>query len=228
MAWLIDVLLVLILVAGVAIGYRQGLVKMLISFLVIAVALGAAYAACAPAAEWVYGNYLEQKVSKSVDDAILPQNSDTLRLAVEEFLSGSSFGFVGSTMDFDAEEIMKTMTFDSAEQVAQTIKNDVIRPPALVMLKAIAFLFIFLVLWVVLSLLSRLISVGSKLPLVHGVDALAGSLLGLVICAVFCVGLCAIMEISLRVGSVGLVGFTAEMREQTVIYQAVSNLLNLK
>ncbi len=226
MSWIIDLVLVLILAAGIAIGYREGLIKMLIAFVVVAVAFGAAYTACEPLSVMAYDNFLKEKVDRSVDDALLPQSSETIELAVEQFLSGSSFGFVGSTMDFDAAKIVDEMDFSSVEQVAETVKNDVIRPPALAMLKAIAFAFTFLVLWVVLSLVARIIKVGSKLPILHGINALTGSVLGLVISAVLVVGICAIMEVSLKVGSVGLLGFTPEMRDQSMLYRVIANILS--
>lgn len=225
MAVLMDVLLVLIVLAAVAVGYRQGLIKMLITFAVVAVAFGVAYSACPTVAETVYDKFLQTKVSSSVDAAILPQDPENLKQAVTEYLGGTTFGFIGSTMDFDAAEIVDTMVFDSAEQVAESIKNDVIRPPAILMLKAVSFAFMFIVLWVLLSVVARLITAGAKLPVINGLNKLAGGTIGLVIGVVLCVGVCAIVELSLRVGSVGIMGFTPEMRDQTVLYRVVANLL---
>ena len=149
MTILIDVILVLIIAIAAYIGFRKGIVKMLLSFLVIILALVCSWGISSPLANVGYSMFFEQSVSQTVDAALENAKQDAVDEAVEKlFDSGSILGGIGSLVGFDTESVVDSVAGDSLEKVAVTLKEDVIKPPTVLLLRCIVFVLLFILLWI--------------------------------------------------------------------------------
>ncbi len=226
MTILIDVLLVCIIAIAAYIGYRKGIVKMLLSFLVIILALTFAWGLSAPLANGGYSLLFEQSVSDTVDAALENTTQDAVDTAVENlFDSNSVLGGVGALVGFDTQSVVDSVTGDSLEKVATTLKEDVIKPPAVLLLRCIAFLILFILLWIVFSLVAKALNKTAKLPMIKGVNALAGGFVGLIIGVVLCFAFSALLGVVTKINPNGIMGITQITKDNSVVYRFLSDLI---
>ncbi len=226
MTILIDVLLVLIIAVAAYIGYRKGIVKMLLSFLVIIVALACAWGLSAPLAKGGYQLFFEQSVSQTVDAALETTTQDAVDEAVENlFDSDSILGGVGSLVGFDTQSVVDSVTGDSLEKVAVTLKEDVIKPPVVLLLRAIVFILLFVLLWIVLSLVAKALNKTAKLPIIKGVNAWAGGFVGIIIGVVLCFAFSALLGVVTKINPNGILGITQITKDNSVVYRFLSDLV---
>lgn len=226
MTILIDVLLVCIIAVAAYIGYRKGIVKMLLSFLVIVLALVASWGLSAPLANGGYSLLFQQSVSDTVDAALENTTQDAVDTAVENlFDSGSLLGGVGALVGFDTDSVVDSITGDSLEKVAVTLKEDVIKPPVVLLLRCIAFFILFILLWIVFSLVAKALNKTAKLPLIKGVNAIAGGFVGLIIGVVLCFAFSALLGLFTKINPNGILGITQITKENSVVYGFLSDLI---
>ncbi len=226
MTILIDVLLVCIIAVAAYVGYRKGIVKMLLSFLVIILALAVSWGISAPLANGGYSLLFEQNVSDTVDAALENTTQDAVDTAVENLFSeGSILGGVGALVGFDTQSVVDSVTGDSLEKVAATLKEDVIKPPAVLLLRCISFLILFILLWIVFSLVAKALNKTAKLPIIKGVNALAGGFVGLIIGVVLCFAFSALLSLITKINPNGIFGITQITKDNSVVYGFLSDLI---
>ena len=163
MAIFVDIFMAAILLLALVLGVRQGFVQSLARVAIVIVALlGAAWLAqqlAEPAAKW-----LEPVLTVAVDDP---------SLAAAGLLE--TFGFSGDVLD----ELVQSVT-DKAQEMGQTLLTAVVSTVLHSVAYAVVYLLSFLLLLLVLRLLLAPLHLFTKLPVVHGVNAILGGALGLV------------------------------------------------
>ena len=163
-----DLILLALLLIGLVLGWRQGFVQALTRIIVVVAALllasWIAGKLAEPAARWL-SEKLEQRLTAqgNTDDA-------------GEMLA--AFGFEGDTLS----ELVDNAV-EKAQQAGETLLSAVVSTA----LKSAAYAVVYVVSFLLLLLLLRLVltplHLFTKLPVVHGVNALLGGVLGLVKCA---------------------------------------------
>lgn len=223
MSWTIDIILLLIVAVTGFIGYRKGIIKMLLSFVVILVALVLAFHLSAPVSETAYDLLLKKQVDTSVDRALENHTMETVDQAVDKFLGSGSIGFMVGSVDYDAEGAVDTVAGETIQQVSDNLKENVVRPPAVLMLRVICAFILFLLLWFLLNFILRMITRSKKLPFIRTANQLLGAMAGIATGLAICVALCALMDLALTIPSVNLFGITSQVKDQTFIYSFLSS-----
>lgn len=224
MTWLVDVVLILVIAIAGYVGYKKGIVRMLLSFLTIVLALALAFVISAPLADLSYGWFFEKSISATVDAALENQTMETVGTAVEDLLgSDSVIGGLGGLLGFDAKQAVTQATGDTLGEVGRVIKEDIIKPPMTLLLQVLIFILFFVLLWIILSVVARAISRAAKLPLVRGVNAVFGAVVGVITGVVLAFGLCALINLSMEINPNGLFGITEITRENSVVYKFISD-----
>ena len=165
-----DLILLALLLIGLVLGWRQGFVQALTRIIVVVAALllasWIAGKLAEPAARW-----LEPILSEKLEQRLTAQgNTDD----AGEMLA--AFGFEGDTLS----ELVDNAV-EKAQQAGETLLSAVVSTA----LKSAAYAVVYVVSFLLLLLLLRLtpLHLFTKLPVVHGVNALLGGVLGLVKCA---------------------------------------------
>ena len=81
----------------------------------------------------------------------------------------------------------------------------------------------FVLLWLILSAVSRTLGRAARLPLVKGVNAIFGGVIGLTVGALLCLGVCLIINQLLQINPNGIFGITAITRENSVVYRFIND-----
>ena len=174
MAIFVDIVMAAILLLALVLGLRQGFVQSLARVAIVIVALlGAAWLAqqlAEPAANW-----LEPLLTEKIQQKLSGQSVavDDPSLAAAGLLE--TFGFSGDVLD----ELVQSVT-DKAQEMGQTLLNAVVSTVLHSVAYAVVYLLSFLLLLLVLRLLLAPLHLFTKLPVVHGVNAILGGALGLV------------------------------------------------
>ena len=177
MAFFVDIFMAAILLLALVLGIRQGFVQSLARVLIVVTALlGAAWLAdhlAEPAAKWLEPVLTEKLQQRLSGQAIA---ADDPSLAAAGLLE--TFGFSGDALD----ELVQSVT-DKAQEMGQTLLSAVVSTVLQTVAYAVVYLVSFLLLLLLLRLVLTPLHLFTKLPVVHGVNALLGGVLGLVKCA---------------------------------------------
>lgn len=169
----VDLILLALLLIGLVLGWRQGFVQALTRIIVVVAALllasWIAGKLAEPAARW-----LEPILSEKLEQRLTAQgNTDD----AGEMLA--AFGFEGDTLS----ELVDNAV-EKAQQAGETLLSAVVstalKSAAYAVVYVVSFLLLLLLL---LRLVLTPLHLFTKLPVVHGVNALLGGVLGLVKCA---------------------------------------------
>lgn len=175
MAFFVDIFMAAILLLALVLGIRQGFVQSLARVLIVVAALlGAAWLAdhlADPAAKWLEP-VLTEKIEQQLSGQDAAAEGDP-SLAAAGILE--TFGFSGDALD----DMVRSVT-DKAQEMGQTLLSAVVSTVLRTVAYAVVYLVSFLLLLLLLRLLLAPLHLFTKLPVVHGVNALLGGVLGLV------------------------------------------------
>lgn len=174
MAIFVDIFMAACLLLALVLGVRQGFLQSLARVAIIIVALlGAAWLAehlADPAAKWLEP-MLTEKIQQQMDGQ--GAAADDPSLAAAGLLE--TFGFSGEALD----KLVESAT-EKAQEVGQTLLSAVVSTVLRSVAYAVVYLVSFLLLLLLLRLLLAPLHLFTKLPVVHGINAVMGGALGLV------------------------------------------------
>lgn len=174
MAIFVDIFMAACLLLALVLGVRQGFLQSLARVAIIIVALlGAAWLAehlADPAAKWLEP-MLTEKIQQQMDGQAAA--ADDPSLAAAGLLE--TFGFSGEALD----KLVERAT-EKAQEVGQTLLSAVVSTVLRSVAYAVVYLVSFLLLLLLLRLLLAPLHLFTKLPVVHGINAVMGGALGLV------------------------------------------------
>lgn len=174
MAIFVDIFMAACLLLALVLGVRQGFLQSLARVVIVIVALlGAAWLAehlADPAAKWLEP-MLTEKIQQQMDGQAAA--ADDPSLAAAGLLE--TFGFSGEALD----KLVESAT-EKAQEVGQTLLSAVVSTVLRSVAYAVVYLVSFLLLLLLLRLLLAPLHLFTKLPVVHGINAVMGGALGLV------------------------------------------------
>ena len=174
MAIFVDIFMAACLLLALVLGVRQGFLQSLARVAIVIVALlGAAWLAehlADPAAKWLEP-MLTEKIQQQMDGQAAAADDPSLAAAG---LLGT-FGFSGEALD----KLVESAT-EKAQEVGQTLLSAVVSTVLRSVAYAVVYLVSFLLLLLLLRLLLAPLHLFTKLPVVHGINAVLGGALGLV------------------------------------------------
>ena len=165
----VDLALAAVLLIALVMGWRQGFVQALTRILVVVAALllagWIAGKLAEPAARW-----LEPVLTEKLEQRLTAQGNTS---DAGEMLA--AFGFEGDTLSKLVDSAVQ-----KAQQAGETLLSAVVSTALRSAAYAVVYVVSFLLLLVVLRLALSPLHLFTKLPVVHGVNALLGGALGLV------------------------------------------------
>lgn len=174
MAIFVDIFMAACLLLALVLGVRQGFLQSLARVAIVIVALlGATWLAehlADPAAKWLEP-MLTEKIQQQMDGQAAA--ADDPSLAAAGLLE--TFGFSGEALD----KLVESAT-EKAQEVGQTLLSAVVSTVLRSVAYAVVYLVSFLLLLLLLRLLLAPLHLFTKLPVVHGINAVMGGALGLV------------------------------------------------
>ena len=163
MALIADLLIAAALLAAVVIGARRGLLRSLTGLVVVVLASWAADRLADPVA---------QKLSPLVERRIEQKLTQQESASAESVLA--DFGFIGERLQELTQQVVRAAQESGASLLA-ALSQSVAHSVAYTLVYVVSFVLLLLV----LGLLSKPLQLVTKLPVIHGANAVGGGALGL-------------------------------------------------
>ena len=230
MSILIDIAVIALIAVFAFIGYRKGLVKTLLNFAGVFIALIAAFYIASPLSSFVFDTFFIDRIHNGVNKAIVNSAADTVTGAVAAVPDYIKKG--AKALDINVEKVISDSDPESgvsfAEDVAETITQKVARPIVTRLLAIILFIILFVLLRVLIKVIANALNLVARLPGLNLANRTLGAVIGftegLLIAYVCCF---AIMQIAdIKGGS--FLGVSMDTLSDTYIFSKLGGLFDFK
>ena len=230
MSILIDIAVIALIAVFAFIGYRKGLVKTLLNFAGVFIALIAAFYIASPLSSFVFDTFFIDRIHNGVNKAIVNSAADTVTGAVAAVPDYIKKG--AKALDINVEKVISDSDPESgvsfAEDVAETITQKVARPIVTRLLAIILFIILFVLLRVLIKVIANALNLVARLPGLNLANRTLGAVIGfaegLLIAYVCCF---AIMQIAdIKGGS--FLGVSMDTPSDTYIFSKLGGLFDFK
>lgn len=230
MSILIDIAVIALIAVFAFIGYRKGLVKTLLNFAGVFIALIAAFYIASPLSSFVFDTFFIDRIHNGVNKAIVNSAADTVTGAVAAVPDYIKKG--AKALDINVEKVISDSDPESgvsfAEDVAETITQKVARPVVTRLLAIILFIILFVLLRVLIKVIANALNLVARLPGLNLANRTLGAVIGfaegLLIAYVCCF---AIMQIAdIKGGS--FLGVSTDTLSDTYIFSKLGGLFDFK
>lgn len=230
MSILIDIAVIALIAVFAFIGYRKGLVKTLLNFAGVFIALIAAFYIASPLSSFVFDTFFIDRIHNGVNKAIVNSAADTVTGAVAAVPDYIKKG--AKALDINVEKVISDSDPESgvsfAEDVAETITQKVAGPIVTRLLAIILFIILFVLLRVLIKVIANALNLVARLPGLNLANRTLGAVIGfaegLLIAYVCCF---AIMQIAdIKGGS--FLGVSMDTLSDTYIFSKLGGLFDFK
>lgn len=230
MSILIDIAVIALIAVFAFIGYRKGLVKTLLNFAGVFIALIAAFYIASPLSSFVFDTFFIDRIHNGVNKAIVNSAADTVTGAVAAVPDYIKKG--AKALDINVEKVISDSDPESgvsfAEDVAETITQKVARPIVTRLLAIILFIILFVLLRVLIKVIANALNLVARLPGLNLANRTLGAVIGfaegLLIAYVCCF---AIMQIADIKGG-NFLGVSMDTLSDTYIFSKLGGLFDFK
>jgi len=218
---LIDVILAAVAALIIIVSWRRGFVKSVIGLVCDVVAAVVAYALTPTVAGFLCNSIFLDKISSGIDATVRSAATTPAGADVSSFLSKIPETLQGTLDKYnvgdDALRGFVSGLSDTGEGAVKKVSEFIAKPTSWILSNAIAFIGIFIVALILLRLVSKLIILLFKAPIIKTADRTAGLVLG-ILNALFVVWVLSLV-ISAGVGALGsyIPGWFGETVENSII-----------
>ncbi len=227
MAYIWDIVVIVILGLTVFFGYRRGFLQTVVQLVGCVAAFVIALSISSPAANAVFDSFIaegvETRLTESLNNVADVPMEEKLDAAIAELPKPIGSMLQNNTQLQATIDELSANVSSSVEALVKSVVQSVIRPIVVALLQFIIFILAFLILLFVAKLLAKLIKPVSKLPLIRQVDGTLGAVLGALKGAVFVCVLVSVLQLIAATGS-GKGPITQEILDNTIVVQYVADI----
>ncbi len=187
MTWssvVLDIGAILILLAGIFKGKRDGFLKSVILLVGGLISLVIAGLLSGWLSDWIYNSFLRDQIAASVQKAMQEHATGQLTDSLEGILAAFG-GFLGiiaksfdlSSLQFSADQIEKVLSGNLTE-LSGTLTDQVFGPPVKGLVTTIVFIILFALCLLVFRLIGKSLQAVNRVPIVGGINRLLGMVFG--------------------------------------------------
>lgn len=181
-AMLLDVMVVLLLLLITISAYRKGFLHSVVLLAGYVISIVAASLFSKPAAEWIYGRFLEPALLERIQEALasMPglEQAEKLIHELAELLPDIIANPVLAA--YGGEAGLAGLLEDGAAVTGQAVSEQIVGPIVISMLQALLCLLIFLICVIIIKIIARTMQGVDRIPVLGPVNAALGALLGVV------------------------------------------------
>lgn len=188
---LLDVVLVVILLLCIRKGSKDGFAKTIVSFAGLFIAIILAATLSKPAADFAYTNFAQKPIETTIETAITSKTEGLKESApsAQQLLEGVEGAieklpaFIKDALKTDqkqaeiSDHIVALYTPDIAE-FSKKAADTIVKPIVISILSVVVFFVLFFAVLIICAILSKALKIVNKLPLLGGINALFGGVLG--------------------------------------------------
>lgn len=224
MSIVFDIAVVAIVVLLVFLGYRRGFVRTALNLVGHLAAAVLAFLLSSPIADWIFRTFLR---GSSVDLIVNGLSDMTAEQNLSEVVEKAFSAIPESIRTFAPEgafedvrnQLMQTVPTHS--EIANTIVDQLVAPIATTILQLLLFLILFLLFCVVVKLVSRMLKIIDKLPLIGSINSTLGLVVGLAEAVVFLAFFTGIVAMLIQMSGNQWAALNQDVVDQTFIFKYI-------
>ena len=180
--FIIDIILVVAAFFIIRAGWKNGVIKSILSFATTIVAAIVAYAFTPKLSAYFYNNWMLQKVSGGIEKTVgsLAKSGDGYDFPklISDMPEVFSNMLEKYSVKSDSLQNFTDNLKDTGDAALKKVSDFIASPVSTIISNVLAFIIIFLGALIVLKIVSRLILLLFKAPVLNGADKFAGLILG--------------------------------------------------
>lgn len=230
MSIIIDIVVVALIAVFAFIGYKKGLVKTLLNFAGVFIALFAAFCISGPLSSFVFNTFVSDKIENGVNKAVVNASAETVSdavAAVPDYIENAAKALgINIEKVISDENIGEGSSF--AQNVAETVTQKVARPIITKLIAVIIFVVLFILFRILIKIIAKALNLVTKLPGINLANRTFGAVIGLaegVLIAYICCFV--IMQIA-EIKTGGFIGITKAELDNTYVFSKLGGLFQFK
>ncbi len=231
MSLVLDLLVVGVVLLFIFFGIRKGFVASLVEVVGTLLAIVIAFSLSIPLSEAVYDSFVAQPVAQSVDNALAGYTGEAVEQTVNNlWQSNSTLAYFAGLTGLDREDVIAGATQTSqggVDAVSTFVKESVARPVATFAVRVIFIAVLLLILLILVKIVSKLIGKIFSFSLFGTVNSVLGAVLGGVKGLLVSVILCVLLGTLITASANGLLGFTKDSIDQSLLFGNLFGLIQL-
>lgn len=222
LAYIYDVAVLVLVVIFMIVGRKKGFLQIAAKIVGGIAAAICGYVLAVMGSVFVFDVLLREKIIGAVE-TVLPNASgaeDLLKQLSEKVsILPGDIGFYGEKKVAELGKVMGSMN----DGVAATITDQIISPAAVVIIRTLLFILLFLIFMIVVRLVAKMFGVANRIPIVGGINKFLGMIAGIGYAALWVVALTMVLEIVIPVVNAGIL--TESAVEGTLYYKYIYKLI---
>lgn len=217
MAYLIDVLVLLLFVVFILIGRKRGFIKTVAGLVAFAVALMLASFLSGPVSTFVYNTTVEPKVVDTINakvgtDSPAADKIDAAMTEMPEFV----IRILQNGGIENGADVMSKLTGAGADvSVGERISEQVVAPIVTPLLKMLCTLILFILVYVVATILLKALNLLAKLPVLKQLNTTLGAFAGAVSGVLWVLFAVSLLQVLAYMGTVEVI--TPALLDSTIL-----------
>lgn len=221
MHFVIDLILIAVIIISVIWSAKKGFVRTLVEVVGLVLAIVVAFSLSSPLADVTYDKLVEPPIVKAAGETSAQTVSETTDKAWESI---PSFITANGISKDKIENSVEDFTKKNAESVMLQVSQKVIKPVALIVLKAIYSLILMIPLMFLVRLLAKLLNKLFSFSLVGALNRFLGGTIGLIKGVALAMILCKIIILIISFTGNGFWIFTSQNIEETYLFNFLTNV----
>lgn len=183
-----------------------------------------------PIAEFVFNNYLSEKIKGVVSEHI----GDIAYVDIESFaegfnqLSDSLPGIISNLfsteLGVDMEQLYEKIIQSKGADIAAELMESVIEPLAVGMIRSLAFIVIFAILMLIVNIIAKVFIGVNHIPLIGPLNEVLGGMIGAAQGMIYMFVIASVVWFALSASGGQLGPITAEIVEDTILFKEFYNI----
>ena len=231
MSLVLDLLVVGVVLLFLVFGIRKGFVTTLIEVVGTLLAIVIAFSLSVPLSEAVYNTFVEKTVSQSVDNALAGYTGYAIEETIDTlWQENNTLAYFSELSGLHKEDVVAGASRSSqggVEAVSSFVKDSIARPVATLVVRVILIALLLLILLILVKIIAKVVGKIFSFSLFGTVNSVLGALLGAVKGLLAATILCVLLGTAITASANGVLGFTKQTVDQSLLFGPLFGLLKL-
>ena len=225
MIWIIDVILILLAAIIVFVYARRGFVKSLFGLCKYILSFLLAYLFAPSLGRVLSDKFLLNKINSSIFKFISNNTSSTFDIdSITSKLPSSVINMLTKTGFYD-DIVSKYENLSLSEELIQDFSLSIAQPISSFISNTIAYISIFAVCILALSILAFILDKICQLPILNKMNTILGAALGIVCAIIILITICSVMSLIVNMIGINNPNVSADiLSEKTIVYRFISKI----
>ena len=230
MRWILDGAALLVIVLMACQAYKKGFLNTVVRFVGMVFSIVGSMMLSGPVAEFVFDNYLSQKIENAVNEHIGNMTEVDIESFVDtiENLSDSLPEFISNIFTSDSgmkiEQWYQNTVEGKSADIAASLMESIIEPLATGIIRSLTFIIIFTLLMLAVNIIAKIFIGVNRLPIIGPFNEVLGGVIGAAQGMIYMFVIASMLWFVLSASGGRIGPVTVEVIEDTLLFKEFYNI----